>query len=106
MPHEIVPFASVSHAAGLAQERAAEPISCDGGEGEIMLTAVHDFLGRFVAYPNVHAHTAHALWCVHTHLMSLWNRHPGLPSCLPNRHRERRERWKSRSFLFRIPLPP
>ena len=39
--------------------------------GDVVLKAVYDFLGRFVSYPTEHARTAHALWCVHAHLMRL-----------------------------------
>ena len=45
----------------------------DAREGERVLQAVYDFLGRFVSFPSEHAHIAHALWCVHAHLMRLWD---------------------------------
>lgn len=45
-------------------------------QGDVMLQAVCEFLRRFVAYPSDHAHTAHALWCVHTHLMDRWESTP------------------------------
>src|SRR4029450_11052659 len=35
-------------------------------------------LGRFVAYPSEHAQVAHALWVVHTHMMSRWDSTPRL----------------------------
>jgi hypothetical protein len=55
-------------------------IDADARQGERMLARVHSFLGRFISYPNVHAHAAHTLWCVHCH----WK----LPSCwLPIRCR-------------------
>jgi hypothetical protein len=41
-------------------------------QGAALLNDVHDFLGRFVAYPSDHAHVAHALWIVHAHLMEAW----------------------------------
>ena len=41
-----------------------------------MVQAVYDFLGRFVAYPSDSARVAHALWCVHTHLMDRWESTP------------------------------
>lgn len=47
-------------------------------QGEIMLHSVHAFLGRFIVYPNGHVQTAHALWCVHTHLMDTWDTTPRL----------------------------
>ena len=45
----------------------------DAREGERLLQAVYDFLGRFISFPSEHAHIAHALWCVHAHLMRLWD---------------------------------
>jgi hypothetical protein len=53
-------------------------IEVDAGYGDKMLTAVYDFLGRFVAYPSEHAHVAHSLWIVHTHLMDKWESTPRL----------------------------
>jgi hypothetical protein len=47
-------------------------------DGLPMMTALHAFLGRFVAYPSEHAHDAHALWIVHTHLMDKWESTPRL----------------------------
>lgn len=41
-----------------------------------ILGDVHDFLGRFVAYPSEHAHVAHTLWIAHTHLMEAWESTP------------------------------
>jgi hypothetical protein len=39
---------------------------------------VYAFLGRFVSYPSDHAHVAHSLWCLHTHLMDRWDSTPRL----------------------------
>jgi hypothetical protein len=50
----------------------------EAGEGERLLAAVHAFLGRFVSYPDEHSHVAHTLWCVHAHLMHLWDSTPRL----------------------------
>jgi hypothetical protein len=47
----------------------ATVIEFDSKHGERMLAGVHDFIGRFVAYPSHHAQVAHALWIVHCHLM-------------------------------------
>ena len=44
----------------------------DARRGERVLSTVHEFLGRFVAYPGEHARVAHTLWIIHTHLMHLW----------------------------------
>jgi hypothetical protein len=53
-------------------------IEIDAHQGKRMLAEVHKFLGRFVSYPSDHAHTAHALWCAHTHLMDKWESTPRL----------------------------
>jgi hypothetical protein len=53
-------------------------IDADARQGERMLARVHSFLGRFISYPNAHAHVAHALWCVHCHLMDHWESTPRL----------------------------
>jgi hypothetical protein len=55
----------------------------DAREGERVLQAVYDFLGRFVSYPDEHAQAAHTLWCVHAHLMHLWNSTPRLAFLSP-----------------------
>jgi hypothetical protein len=44
--------------------------------GAALLADVYGFLGRFVAYPSVHAHVAHALWNAHTHAMEAWDSTP------------------------------
>ena len=53
-------------------------IETDAREGESVLAQVYAFLGRFVSYPSEHAHVAHALWCLHTHLMDRWESTPRL----------------------------
>jgi Protein of unknown function (DUF3631) len=53
-------------------------IETDARQGEGMLTQLHAFLCRFVSYPSEHAQVAHALWCVHTHLMDKWESTPRL----------------------------
>jgi hypothetical protein len=55
----------------------------DAPRGALMLQAVHEFLGRFVSYPSAHAQTAHALWCVHAHLMHLWDSTPRIAFLSP-----------------------
>jgi hypothetical protein len=50
----------------------------DAGQGAALLKAAHAFLGRFISYPSEHAQTAHALWCLHTHMMELWEATPRL----------------------------
>ena len=51
--------------------------------GAKLLDDVHDFLGRFVAYPNKHAQIAHALWIAHAHLMNAWESTPRLAFLSP-----------------------
>ena len=51
--------------------------------GRVVLQAVYDFMGRFVSYPSEHAQTAHALWCVHAHLMHFWDTTPRLAFLSP-----------------------
>jgi len=48
-----------------------------------ILAAVHDFTGRFVAYPSDDAHVAHVLWIAHTHLMEAWESTPRLAFLSP-----------------------
>ena len=51
-------------------------IESDTRSGERMITRLSAFLARFVSYPSEHALVAHALWCVHTHLMDRWESTP------------------------------
>ena len=53
-------------------------IKSDAQSGERMMALVSTFLGRFVSYPSEYAQIAHALWCVHTHLMDRWESTPRL----------------------------
>lgn len=64
-------------------ELDATVIELDAGMGVAMMNEVHKFLGRFIIYPNEHAHTAHALWCVHTHLMPQWETTPRIAFLSP-----------------------
>ena len=65
------------------EELDALVVEVDAGHGGKMLSAVYDFLGRFVAYPSEHAHVAHSLWIVHTHLMDRWESTPRLAFLSP-----------------------
>ena len=58
-------------------------LEADARLGERMLAKVYGFLGRFISYPNEDAHIAHALWCVHTHLMDKWESTPRLAFLSP-----------------------
>lgn len=55
-------------------------VDVDGAE---LLHAVHDFLGRFVAYPSEDARIAHTLWLAHTHLMEAWESTPRIAFLSP-----------------------
>src|SRR4051794_31316183 len=55
----------------------------DARKGEVLLRDVSKYLGRFVSYPSEHAHTAHALWVLHAHLMQCWESTPRLFFCSP-----------------------
>jgi hypothetical protein len=59
-------------------ELDAQVLAFDGRAGERMIEAVTVFLGRFVSYPSEHAHVAHALWIIHTHMMNAWDSTPRL----------------------------
>jgi hypothetical protein len=51
--------------------------------GHQVLDDVHEFLGRFVAYPSGDAHVAHTLWIAHTHLMTAWESTPRIAFLSP-----------------------
>lgn len=51
--------------------------------GAAMLQQVHDFLGRFVAYPSKEAHVAHTLWLAHCHAMDAWESTPRIAFLSP-----------------------
>ena len=53
-------------------------LESDARAGERVLVRLYEFLGRFVSYPSEHARVAHALWCVHAHLMDKWESTPRL----------------------------
>ena len=55
----------------------------DARRGERVLSSVHEFLGRFVAYPSEHARVAHTLWIAHTHLTHLWENTPRIAFLSP-----------------------
>src|SRR5262249_43170791 len=52
-------------------------------DGAELLGRVYDFLGEFVVYPSDHAHVAHVLWIVHTHLMQAWESTPRIAFLSP-----------------------
>jgi uncharacterized protein DUF3631 len=57
-------------------ELDALALRTDACRGSAMLKAVSAFLTRFICYPSDHARIAHALWCVHTHMMDQWESTP------------------------------
>jgi hypothetical protein len=65
-------------------EPASEAFTSVSAEkGADILDAVHDYLGRFVAYPSLHAQIAHTLWIAHTHLMDAWDSTPRIAFLSP-----------------------
>ena len=58
-------------------------IKNDARQGELILKAVYEFLGRFVVYPSEHARVAHVLWIAHTHLMTAWESTPRIAFLSP-----------------------
>ncbi|TCO41185.1 DUF3631 domain-containing protein [Dokdonella fugitiva] len=67
----------------LPRVAVATPTLPANDSGEKVLADVTAFLRRFVAYPNEHAHAAHALWIAHTHLMDMWDSTPRLAFLSP-----------------------
>jgi hypothetical protein len=55
----------------------------DQRQGDLALRAVERLLARFIAYPSGHARVAHALWCVHAHMMECWDTTPRLAFLSP-----------------------
>jgi Protein of unknown function (DUF3631) len=55
----------------------------DARQGERMLRAVYDFIGRFISYPSDHARVAHTLWIGHCHLMDKWDTSPRISFLSP-----------------------
>jgi len=51
--------------------------------GAELLADVHEFLGRFVAYPSEDARVAHALWIAHAHLLDAWESTPRIAFLSP-----------------------
>lgn len=56
----------------------AQVLAHDARQGDRVLQAVYEFLGRFISYPSEHARVAHALWIVHAHMMPCWDSTPRL----------------------------
>lgn len=69
--------------------------------GAVILNDIHEFTGRFVAYPSEEAHVAHTLWIAHSHLMECWDSTPRLAALSPEK-----ECGKSRLLEVTEPLVP
>jgi phage/plasmid primase-like uncharacterized protein len=66
-----------------------------------VLDQVHAYTGRFVSYPDEHAHIAHTLWIGHTHFMDKWDSTPRLAALSPEP-----ESGKTRVLEVSEPLVP
>jgi hypothetical protein len=73
----------------------------DAAQGQATLRKVYEYLGRYVVYPSVHAHVAHALWIAHTHLMDRWDTTPRIAFLS-----EEKASGKSRALEATEPLVP
>jgi 5S rRNA maturation endonuclease (ribonuclease M5) len=74
--------ASAGQAVADRKPVADTPATWDGGLAEL-LGRVHQFLGRFVAYPSGHARVAHTLWIAHAHAMDAWDSTPRIAFLSP-----------------------
>jgi hypothetical protein len=64
-------------------EKNPERPSVGPSSGSEILCQIGVFLGRFVAYPGEHEHTAHVLWIAHAHAMAAWDSTPRLAALSP-----------------------
>ena len=60
-----------------------QPPASVQNDGAVLLDKVYAFLGRFVAYPSVHARVAHTLWIAHAHAMDVFESTPRLAFLSP-----------------------
>jgi len=60
-----------------------EPLLTNRKLDDALLDDIHDYLGRFVAYPSEYAQIAHTLWIAHTHLMDAWESTPRIAFLSP-----------------------
>jgi hypothetical protein len=63
--------------------RQNAPFEWGSDLGASVLDAIDAYLGRFVAYPDVHARHAHTLWIAHTWFMDCWYTTPRLAFISP-----------------------
>lgn len=64
-------------------EHEAKALLERGNEGDQVLNGVHDFCGRFIAYPDDHCQIAHTLWIAHTHSLDAFESTPRLAFLSP-----------------------
>jgi Protein of unknown function (DUF3631) len=70
----------------LSNRELDEPVQrTDAAQGQTVLRRLYEFLGRYVVYPSEHAHVAHALWILHTHMMDRWDSTPRLAFLSPEK---------------------
>lgn len=69
--------------------------------GTEALDAVHEWLGRFVAYPDENSHVAHTLWIAHAHLVAEFENTPRIAFLSPEPGS-----GKSRALEVTEPLVP
>jgi Protein of unknown function (DUF3631) len=69
----------------MLSNRTADQVVLDHDlrQGDFALRAVERLLARFIDYPSEHARVAHALWCVHAHMMECWDTTPRLAFLSP-----------------------
>jgi len=65
-----------AEAAAEDREIERKQVEIDQGHGAAVLFEVHQFVGRFVAYPDDASHVAHTLWIAHTHMMDAFDSTP------------------------------
>lgn len=70
-------------------------------DGAEILEEVEEFVGRFIAYPDVHSRVAHVLWIAHTYFMEEWDSTPRIAFLSPEPGS-----GKSRALEVTEPLVP
>lgn len=74
-------------------------------EAAELLDRVHDFLGRFVAYPSADAQVAHTLWIAHSHMMGAWESTPRLAFLSPEPGSGKSRALEVTELLVPRPIP-
>ena len=60
-----------------------DAIALEQDRGAGVLSAIYNVLGRFLAYPDTHAHVAHAVWILHTWTIDRFDKTPRLAFVSP-----------------------